>query len=226
MLFVVLTTDFPPFHFSPIFVLPIFYHARMDIESKADHIRDMLSNHAPQDQRRILHDLLNAVPAQQEPSIANSDDYLRIFEHLLFSAIFPHVGNPQPPWNNGITCRPLAWQWVLEQFRDEIGRDDWPHRACLPQLLDIARQVLVTWADCEYPLRFPPRMMMQFGVALSSLTSHCMFFRGWDFTPPPLCADLAKEYIEAFYLNWEDDDRRTQRELADLGAADSDVVIG
>ena len=101
----------------------------MDLESKAEHIRDMPGNHAPEDQRRILHDLLNAVPAQQEPSIANTEDYLRIFRHLLFSAVFPHVGNPQPPWNNGIVCRPLAWQWILGQFRDEMVRDDWPHRA-------------------------------------------------------------------------------------------------
>ena len=80
--FVVLSTDNPFFHFSPVFVLPTF--RVMDLESKAEHIRDMLSNHAPEDQRRILHDLLNAVPAQQEPSIANSEDYLRIFRHLLF----------------------------------------------------------------------------------------------------------------------------------------------
>ena len=97
----------------------------MDIGSKADHIRDILSSHAPQDQRRILHDLLTAVPDQAEPSIANLDDYLRIFEHLLFSAIFPHVGNPQPPWNNGITCRPLAWQWVLlKEYEFPSGNDD------------------------------------------------------------------------------------------------------
>ena len=148
-----------------------FFQVPMDIESHADHIRDILSRHAPQDQRRILHDLLTAVPDQAGPSLANSDDYPRIFEHLLFSAIFPHVDDPQPPWNNGITCRHLAWQWIRDQLRDVIGRDDWQHRACLLRLLDIANRALVTWADCEYPLRFPPGMLMQFGVALVKISS-------------------------------------------------------
>ena len=198
----------------------------MDLESKAEHIRDMLGNHAPEDQRRISHDLLNAVQAQQEPSIANSEDYLRIFRRLLFSAVFPHEGNPQPPWSNGIVYRPLAWHRVLGQMRDEMVRDDWPHRACLPQIHDIARQVLVTWAECEYPLRISPRMLMQFGVVFSSLSSLCMRLRGWDFTPPPFCTDLAKDYIAAFHLNWDDDEKRWQRELINLGATDSETVIG
>ena len=141
----------------------------MDLESKAEHIRDMLGNHAPEDQRRILRDLLNSVPAHQEPSIANAEDYLRIFRHLLFSALFPHEGNPKPPWNNGIVSRPRAWDWVLGQMRDEMVWEDWKHRACLPQIQDCARQALVTWAECEYPLRISPRMLMQFGVVFSSL---------------------------------------------------------
>ena len=41
--FVVLSTDNSPLHFSPIFALPIF--RVMDLESKAEHIRDMLGNH-------------------------------------------------------------------------------------------------------------------------------------------------------------------------------------
>ena len=121
----------------------------MDLESKAEHIRDMLGSHAPEEQRRILHDLLNSVPVYQEPSSVIEADYIRTFRHLLFAAVFPHVGNPQPPWNNGIVTRPQAWQWILGQMQDEIIRDDWPLRACLPQLRDCAQQVLVTWAECE-----------------------------------------------------------------------------
>ena len=198
----------------------------MNIENHAEHIRDLLSRHAPQDQRRLLHDLLTTIPEQEEPSLTKSDDYLCTFEHLLFSAIFPHVGNPKPPWNNGITCRRLAWQWIMDQLTEVVGRENWPHRACLPKILEIANKVLVTWANCEYPLRFPPSMLMQFGIALSSLSSHCMYLRGWHLEAPPACSDLAREYIEAFLFNWADDDRRTQRELVKPGATDSEEIVG
>ena len=155
----------------------------MDLKTKAEHIRDMLGSHAPEEQRRILHDLLNAVPAPEEPSIAIPEDFIRIFRHLLFAAIFPHVGNPQPPWNHGITTRPLAWQWILQQMHNAV-QDDWPLRACIPQLLDCTRQVLQTWAECEYPLYFSPRMLVQFQVICSSLSSICMSLQDWDFNPP------------------------------------------
>ena len=105
-------------------------------------------------------------------------------------------------------------------------REDWKHRACLPQIQDCARQALAAWAECEYPLRISPRMLMQFGVVFSSLSSLCMRLRGWDFSPPPFCADLAKDFIAAFHLNWADDEKRMQRELINLGATDTETVIG
>ena len=100
----------------PVISLPIFcpevfgpsYPCTMDLDDKAEHIRDILGSHAPDDQRRILHDLLAAVPMRSTPSVVSEEDYVRIFRNLLFSALFPHVGVPQPPWNLGITTRPLA----------------------------------------------------------------------------------------------------------------------
>ena len=198
----------------------------MDLSIKAEHIRDMLGGHPPDEQRRILHDLLNDVPAPQEPSLDHPGDYVKVFRHLLFASMFPHVGNPQPPWNLGIATRPVAWQWVLGQMRDEFPRTDWPLRACLPEIQEVAREALVTWAECEYPLRLSPRILMQFGTLFSSLSSQCMLIRGWDFTPPPFCTDLAKEYIAAFYLNWSDDERRFQRELVDLNVTDTARIRG
>ena len=56
----------------------------MDLSNKAEHIRDMLGGHPPDEQRRILHDLLNEVPAPHEPSIDNPEDYVKIFRRLLF----------------------------------------------------------------------------------------------------------------------------------------------
>ena len=105
-------------------------------------------------------------------------------------------------------------------------RGAWKHRACLPQLQDCARQVLVTWAECDYPLRLAPRMLEQFGVAFSTLSSLCMRLRGWDFSPPPLCADLARDYIAAFHLNWADVEKRRARQLIKLGAQDTETIIG
>ena len=198
----------------------------MDLESKAEHIRDMLGSHAPDEQRRILQDILDGVPTYHEPSISIEADYIRIFRHLLFSAVFPHVGNPQPPWNHGLTTRPQAWLWVLGQMQDDIIREDWPLRACIPQLRECVQQVLVTWAECEYPVRISPRMLVQFGVLSSSLSSLCMRLQGWDFNPPPHCTDLAKDYIAAFYLNWSDDDKRSRRELINMAATDVETVIG
>ena len=86
------------------------------------------------------------------------------------------------PWPNRITtfaslapsflCHfPSCWQfpttWVQQHYvptscmavddgplRNVIGWDDWLHRACPPNILDIAIRVLVAWANCEYPLRF------------------------------------------------------------------------
>ena len=102
-------------------------------------------------------------------------------------------------------------------LRDVNGWDDWLHRACPPNILDIANRALVAWANCEYPLRFPPSMLIQFGVALSSLSFHCMHFWGWRLEPPPACSDLAREYIEAFLLNWEDDDRFRMKRVTFYG---------
>ena len=198
----------------------------MDLVSKAEHIRDMLGSHPPNEQRRILQDLLEAVPAPYIPSIDYAPDYLRIFRHLLFCAIFPHEGNPRPPWNLGIETRTKAWNWILTQLREKMACDDWQHREFLPQIQTIARQALITWAECEYPLRISPCMLMQFGLLLSSVSSICMSLRGWDFFPPPNCTDLAKDYISAFYLNWEDDQRRMQRDLIKLGATDSEPIFG
>ena len=143
----------------------------MDLESKAEHIRDVLGTYAPEEQRRILHDLLNSVPVHEEPSIENAEDYLRIFRRLLFPAFFPREGNPTPPWNNGIVSRALAWDWIFAQIQGEMAQGSWIHRACLPQIQACARQALVTWAWCDYPLRLPPRVLAQFGVAFSTISS-------------------------------------------------------
>ena len=105
---------------------------------------------------------------------------MKIFRRLLFSAFFPHEGNPPPPKNNGITFRTRAWDWIFTQIQEEMVRGTWKHRACLPQLQDCARQVLVTWAECDYPLRLAPRMLEQFGVAFSTLSRLRMRLRGWD----------------------------------------------
>ena len=40
----------------------------MDLESKAEHSRDMLGSHAPDEQREISQDNLDGVPTSPEPS--------------------------------------------------------------------------------------------------------------------------------------------------------------
>ena len=69
----------------------------MDMESKVDHIRDVLGNSAPAEQRRLLQELFDSVPVHERRSIANAEDHVKIFRRLLFSAFFPHEGNPTPP---------------------------------------------------------------------------------------------------------------------------------
>ena len=54
----------------------------MDLESKAEHIRDVLGNSAPAEQRRLLQELLDSVPAHEGPSIEKAEDYVEIFRHL------------------------------------------------------------------------------------------------------------------------------------------------
>ena len=81
----------------------------MDLDGKAEHIRDVLGNYAPGEQRRLLQELLDSAPVHEGPSIENAEDYVKIFRHLLFPAFFPHEGNPTPPWNNGIASRTFAW---------------------------------------------------------------------------------------------------------------------
>ena len=186
----------------------------------------MLGSYAPEEQRRILQDILDGVPSSSAPSLTNEADYVRIFRHLLFSAIFPHVGNPQPPWNLGCTTRPQAWQWIRGQLIHAIVRDDWPLRACLPQLRECVQHALVTWAECEYPVHLTPRVIIDFGALFSSLSSLCMRLNGWDFEEPPHCTALAKDYIAAFYLNWNDDEKRARREYLNFGAKDTDTVVG
>ena len=87
----------------------------MDLESAADHIRGVLVNSAPSVQRRLLQELLAAVAVHTEPSIEVAEDNVQIFRHLLFAALFPHVGNPTPPWDNGVVLRTMAWDWVFAQ---------------------------------------------------------------------------------------------------------------
>ena len=198
----------------------------MDLESAAEHIRGVLDGSAPEVQRRLLQELLDSVPAHAGPSIEAAEDYLKIFRHLLFSAFFPHVGNPTPPRNNGIVPRTMARGWVFAQVQEEMIQDSWIHRACLPQTQSCARQVLVNWAWCDYPLRLPPRVLAQFGVAFSTISSPCVKLRGWDFSPPSPCADLARDYFAAFHLNWADDKKRCARQLIRLGAQDTETVIG
>ena len=116
----------------------------MDLAGKAEHIRDVLGNYAPEEQRRLLEESSASVPVHDGPSLENAEDYAKIFRHLLFSAFFPHEGNPTPPRNDGIISRTHAWDWIFTQTQDEMIQDNWIHRACLPQIQDCARQVLVT----------------------------------------------------------------------------------
>ena len=89
----------------------------MDLESEAEHIRDMLGNYAPEEQRRLLQELLDSVPVHEGPSIGNAEDYVKIFRHLLFSAFFPHEGIRR---HRGITVlcfAPLHGTGFLRKFR-------------------------------------------------------------------------------------------------------------
>ena len=82
----------------------------MDLERAVERIRGVLDGPAPDVQRRLLQGLLESVPAHALPSVEVAEDYVKIFRHLLFSALFPHAGNPTPPWNNGIALRTMAWE--------------------------------------------------------------------------------------------------------------------
>ena len=86
----------------------------MDLAGKAERIRDVLGKYAPEEQGRLLQELLDSVPVHEGPSIEKAEDYVKIFRHLLFSAFFPHEGNPTPPRNNGIVYRTLAWDWIFD----------------------------------------------------------------------------------------------------------------
>ena len=66
----------------------------MDLESKAEHIRDMRGSHAPDEQRKILQDILDGVPTSSGPSLANQADYVRIFSTPSFFRGFPSRWQP------------------------------------------------------------------------------------------------------------------------------------
>ena len=174
----------------------------MDMDNTADRIRNMLDGSSPDAQRQLLQNLLNSVPSDisepEKPSPLIADDYLKILRRPLFSALFPHCGSPTLPWNNGSASRTLARDWVFSQVQDQMVQDDWIHRACLPLMQSRARQVLVIWAWCVYHLCILPRMLAQFGMALSTISSLCMQLYGSDFSPPSPCADLARDYYAAF----------------------------
>ena len=69
----------------------------MDLAGKAEHIRDVLGNYAPEEQIRLLQELLHSVPVHEGPSMENAEYYVEIFRRFLFSAFFPRAGNPTPP---------------------------------------------------------------------------------------------------------------------------------
>ena len=142
---------------SPLFgnpFRPIFSKSPRTLKV-AEHIRDVLSRPAPQDPRRILHDLLLAVPEQEGPSLAKSDNHLRIlgilfslpFSLTLASPITLEQWRYVPTFCMAVGNRPL---------RDVNGWDDWLRRACPPNILDIANRALVAWANCEHRCVFPP----------------------------------------------------------------------
>ena len=60
----------------------------MDLAGKAEHIRDVLGNYAPEEQRRLLQELFDSVPVHGRRSIANAEDHVKIFRRLLFLALF------------------------------------------------------------------------------------------------------------------------------------------
>ena len=168
------------FVYRPIFPLgvllstgttPPLFPCTMDLEGAIERIRGVLVGSAPDVQRRLLQRLLDSFPAHGTPSVLMAEDYVKIFRHLLFSALFPHAGNPTPPWNNSIVLRTMARGWVFSRVQEEMIQGDWIHRACLLQIQSCARRVLVIWAWRDYPLRIPPCVMAQFGLALSTISS-------------------------------------------------------
>ena len=97
----------------------------MDMDNTADRIRNMLGGSSPDMQRQLLQNLLGSVPSDipepAKPSILVAEDYLEIFRHLLFSALFPHGESPIPPRNNGIERRTMAWGWVFSQVQEQMA---------------------------------------------------------------------------------------------------------
>ena len=75
-------------------------------------------------------------------------------------------------------------------------------------------------------MRIPPRMLAQFGLALSTISPLCVKQLGWDFPPPTPCTDLARDYYAAFNWNMLDDERRSARQWVRLDAQDAETVIG
>ena len=160
----------PWFSFFTGAILSLIQPFPMDMGNTAERIRAVLDGSSPGTQRQLLRNLLNSVPfgisEPAKPSILVAEDYLKIFRHLLFSAISPHCGTPIPPWNNGIARRTMAWDWVFSQVQEQMAQDDWIHREYLPRIQSRARQVLVIWASCDFPLRACWRMLAQFGLAI------------------------------------------------------------
>ena len=120
----------------------------------------------------------------------------------------------------------MAWGWVFSQVQGQMAQDDWIHGARLLRLQSCARKVLVIWASCDSPLRISPRMLVQFGLALSTISPLCMQQLGWDFPPPAPCTDLARDYYAAFNWNMLDDARRSARQLVRFDVQDTETVIG
>ena len=97
--------------------------------------------------------------------------------------------------------------------------DDWIHRARLPQIQSRARQFLVTFAGCDYPLRIPPDRA---GAVWLGALNHLNPLRettGAGSSPSFSCTDLAQDYCAVFNSNWSDGEKRCIQVCTTIGSA-------
>ena len=161
-----------------VFSLFLFTFPPMHAGDTAHRILSLLEGSPPDEKHQLLK---NAMELNQSeltdaptPSLFVEGDYLRISRHLLSSALFLHCGCPTPPWNNGICSRALAWDWIFSQIQEHMVPGPWIHRACLARIQSCARDVILEWAWRDYPLRLPPRLIAQFAVALTTISTLCV----------------------------------------------------
>ena len=93
-------------------------------------------------------------PEQGDLPLLGDFQYLKLISGSMEFAISPHARSPPLASLVGITTRPSAWKWVVEQIRSHVPDRKWIHAQSLGRLAQIFGQMFFAMGRCKFPLYF------------------------------------------------------------------------